>query len=84
MRQYNYPVWGTQGGGLVREVNGRYIFVEKPALGTGLDIGDDLPDQWDLIPANEKARIKDSDYTPDVLDFMDLTLAVMGAKTKRR
>ncbi|PIQ67349.1 hypothetical protein COY25_01345 [Candidatus Uhrbacteria bacterium CG_4_10_14_0_2_um_filter_41_7] len=54
-RQYNYPVWGTQGGGLVREVNGTYIFVEKPDC-PGLDVGDEMPEMWGIIPANQQAR----------------------------
>ena len=54
-RTYNYPVWGTQGGGLVREVNGTFIFVEKPNV-AGLDVGDEMPEKWDTIPANELAR----------------------------
>jgi len=51
-----YAVWGTQGGGLVREVNGTYIFIEAPPTGMGLNIGDEMPDQWGVIPANEAAR----------------------------
>ena len=54
-KQYNYPVWGTQGGGLVREVNGTYIFVEKPGC-PGLDVGDEMPEEWGLIPTNQRAH----------------------------
>lgn len=54
-REYGYPVWGTQGGGLVREVKGTYIFVEKPDC-PGLDVGDDMPEEWGIIPANARAR----------------------------
>jgi hypothetical protein len=56
--QYDYPVWGTQGGGLVREVNSTYIFVEKPDC-PGFNIGDEMPKEWDLIPANCQARQTD-------------------------
>ena len=62
-RTYNYPVWGTQGGGLVREVNGTYIFVEKPNC-SGLDVGDEMPEEWGLIPANGHAR-QDVDNAED-------------------
>ena len=55
-RRYDYPVYGTQGGGLVREVNGAYIFVEKPNC-PGLDVGDTMPTEWDIIPANTQARV---------------------------
>lgn len=54
-REYNYPVFGTQGGGLAREVNGQLIFVTKPDC-PGLDVGDDVPKEWDYQPANELAR----------------------------
>lgn len=55
-REYNFPVWGTQGGGLVREVApNKYIFVEKPDC-PGLDIGDFMPEEWGIIPANRPAR----------------------------
>jgi hypothetical protein len=58
-REYNFPVWATQGGGLVREVSRnpyRYIFVEAPPKGMGLSVGDFMPEEWDLIPANKLAR----------------------------
>ncbi len=52
---YNYPVWGTQGGGLVREVSKDvYIFVEKPDC-PGLDVGDTMPAEWGIIAGNELA-----------------------------
>ena len=54
-RTYDYPVWGTQGGGLVRGVNEIYIFVEKPDCRV-LDVGDEMPKEWGIIPANERAR----------------------------
>ena len=54
-RDYRYAVWGTQGGGLVREVQGTFIFVEKPQC-PGLDVGDEMPQEWDIIPANQQAR----------------------------
>lgn len=53
-RKYSYPVWVTQGGGLVREVKGTYIFIEKPNC-PGLDVGDEMPDEWGIISANEHA-----------------------------
>ena len=54
-RTYDYPVWGTQGGGLVRYVGGTCIFVEKPNC-PGLDVGDKMPEAWGVIPANWHAR----------------------------
>ena len=59
-KKYNFPVFGTQGGGLVRELktqNGyEYIFVEPPPEGMGLDVGDFMPKEWGIIPANQQAR----------------------------
>ena len=55
MKEYDYPVWATQGGGLVREVGEKYIFVERPNC-PGLDVGDEIPEEWGVIPANERAR----------------------------
>jgi len=54
-KTYNYPVWATQGGGLVREVGDVYIFVEKPNC-PGLDVGDIIPEEWSIVPANDLAR----------------------------
>lgn len=71
-KTYNFPVFGTQGGGLVREIKtGKgytYIFVEKPDC-PGLDVGDTMPEQWDLIPANQQARdaINDEQFGEDDL-----------------
>ena len=58
-KSYNFPVWGTQGGGLVREVErgrDKYIFVEAPESCHGLTVGDYMPDEWGIIPTNELAR----------------------------
>lgn len=52
---YTYPVWGTQGGGLVREVNGQHVFVTKPDC-VAYNVGDTMPPEWGLIPANAAAR----------------------------
>lgn len=57
-KTYNFPVFGTQGGGLVREIktgNGyTYIFVEKPDC-PGLDVGDTMPEEWGIAAANQEA-----------------------------
>jgi hypothetical protein len=53
---FRFPVYGTQGGGLVREgPNGTYIFVEKPS-DPSLNVGDTMPAEWGIIPAKEMAR----------------------------
>mgnify|MGYP001578523602 FL=1 len=55
-REFNFPVWHTQGGGLARQVGDQYIFVEKPHDSVGVDIGDFMPEEWGLHPANELAH----------------------------
>lgn len=55
MEKYGFPVWATQGGGLVRDVRGTYIFVEQPDC-PGLNVGDEMPEEWGIIPANNLAR----------------------------
>lgn len=61
-KQYNFPVYGTQGGGLVREVNGAFIFIEKPDC-PGLDVGDVMPQEWGIVAANDLAlRESDRDH----------------------
>lgn len=59
-RVYDFPVYGTQGGGLAREVNGTFIFVTKPDC-PGLDVGDEVPREWGLVAANDLARVQDEE-----------------------
>lgn len=73
-REYKFPVFGTQGGGLVREIKTtegfKYIFVEVPPEGMGLGIGDDMPEMWDIIPANRQAceAIREDQFGYDIVD----------------
>lgn len=58
--RFPFQVWATQGGGLVRwedgpGTDGCYIFVEAPDC-PGLTVGDEMPPEWGLIPANKMAR----------------------------
>ena len=55
-RVYDYAVWSTRGGALVRERNGVLIFVEAPSHRHDLKVGDTMPEVWDISPANELAR----------------------------
>ncbi len=56
MPEYNFPVFATQGGGLARQVgdSDTFIFVEASDC-PGLGVGDFVPKEWDLIPANRAA-----------------------------
>lgn len=55
MQDYKFPVYATQGGGLVRFVRDRPIFITKPDC-PGLNIGDRVPRDWDMAPANDLAQ----------------------------
>jgi len=67
MKAYPYPVWATQGGGLARQMGKTFIFIEKPDC-PGLDVGDDVPEEWDLQPVNEPARNETEDPYSDFYD----------------
>lgn len=54
-KRYHFPVWATQGGGLVREIHGTFIFVTQPDV-RGLGIGDEMPEEWGIAPANKLAQ----------------------------
>lgn len=55
-REYPFPVFTTQGGGLVEEVaSGVYRFVEAPPSGMGLGVGDYMPREWGIVAANRAA-----------------------------
>ena len=49
METFNFPVYGTQGGGLARKVKGVYIFVESPKDLPSLCVGDMVPDSWGIL-----------------------------------
>lgn len=54
---YDFPVFGTQGGGLVKIVGvDQYEFVEAPDPIMGLGVGDPMPSEWGIVPANDEAR----------------------------
>lgn len=55
VEDYRFPVYATQGGGLARFVGDTPIFVTKPDC-PGLDVGDEVPEEWDFVPANKLAR----------------------------
>lgn len=75
-RIYDYPVYGTQGGGLVRFIEGKAYFVEKPDC-PGVDVGDQMHEEWDVQPANELARqeVEDShEFGHDIDLFFDIAI----------
>ncbi len=68
--EYNFPVWGTQGGGLVKRDGDHYTFVEPPANFPGINVGDTMHPEWGLAPANEHARAELEAEFPDDFDVM--------------
>lgn len=62
MKQYDFPVYGTQCGGLVKFNVKCFIFVEKPCC-PGYEIGDVMPDNWGITEmANPKYDCESTDH----------------------
>ena len=64
-QKYDFAVWATQGGGLVSAGLGddrTYRFVEAPPDQPDLKVGDELPPEWGLIPANTAATAQEAPY----------------------
>ena len=75
--KFNFVVYGTQGGGLVREVGDTYIFVEAPPEGAGLGVGDELPAGWSIAHATGlyDPRLEYEDEEDYKEEGFDLSLA---------
>ena len=69
---FKTPVFFCQGEALCEEVVAGEVYRLLEAIpACGLEIGDNIPKEWDLIPANEAARlVVMEDYDDD--DFEDL------------
>lgn len=55
----DFAVFGTQGGGLARRSDdgNDYVWYEVPAeFAEEFKVGDIIPDEWDIQPANEPGR----------------------------
>jgi len=73
--KYDFAVYGTQGGGLVRWVNGAYVFIERPKDFPELTVGSFMPSEWDIIPANDAAHMEINeaeDFNRGLNDFFDV------------
>lgn len=53
---FSFAVWRTQHGGLVRSRGDDFVFVEMPDC-LRFEIGDVMPEEWDITPANDQAII---------------------------
>ena len=67
-QKFNFPVYATQGGGLARRVGEVYVFVTDSDC-PGLGIGEIVPQEWDLIPANGQAQTEMSERDFNEDDF---------------
>lgn len=67
---YDFPVWGTQGGGLVKQEGDHYVFVEPPSDFPDIKVGDKMPPEWGLAAANGLARAWLDAEFPDDFDVM--------------
>ena len=63
-REYRFPVYGTQGGGLVRQIGDKFIFMTKPDC-PGLDVGDEMPREWGIAAANDLA-LQENEHEQDM------------------
>lgn len=71
------PIYGTQGGGYATWSSELQCYVwhsEIPDFMSDAKVGDPIPKEWDLIPANQAAR--DDMFGDD--DFDDVTLGDYG------
>jgi hypothetical protein len=59
-KEYDFPVYATQGGGVARKSGKLFIFVEAPNC-PGLDVGDAVPEEWDIVPINDAAKHEGED-----------------------
>lgn len=59
-----YPVFATQGGGYARLLDDKFIFVVAPSTNMGLNVGDEVPEEWGLEPVNKAAQ----DLTKEALE----------------
>lgn len=73
--EYDFAVWGTQGGGVVRWINGAYVFVEAPADFPELTVGSEMPAEWGVVAANDVAMSEmnaAADFNRGLDEFFDL------------
>ena len=79
---FKQPVFWSQGEALVEEVSRNpfvYRFLE-PVPSCGFNVGDIMPSQWDIIPANKAARdlLEREQFGDDEEPDLDEFLSVEG------
>lgn len=63
------PLYATQGGGYATFTDGQYVWhSEIPEFMDDAKVGDPIPEEWDIIPINEAARLELED---DYYDYED-------------
>ena len=67
MKKYPFAVFNTSGGGLVRRDGSTFTFIIKPnqEAWPGFDVGDRMPDDWGVDPANQLAEQDFVDHPND-------------------
>lgn len=56
VQQDSRPVFATQGGGYATFDGGRYVWHSEIPPFINARVGDPIPDEWDVIAANDAAR----------------------------
>jgi len=65
---YKEPIFFCQGEALVREIVGGEVYQLLEAIPScGLEVGDNIPKEWGLLPANKAARMlmEQDQFGPD-------------------
>lgn len=56
-KEYNFPVYGTQGGGLAKYEGNTLVWVEPPTEDfPDMKVGDPIPEEWGTAAANQRAQ----------------------------
>lgn len=66
MRNYEFPVYSTNAGGIACSIYGGMRFIEAPNFSEFI-IGDVVPEDWELSPANFLAKCEVADSTPEAV-----------------
>jgi len=82
--KYPYAVYSPEGGGLAVYKDGnKRIFIEAPPEVMGLHVGDEVPSEWSMFPANRLAQAemrRDQHDEGTILDpaELELELTLLG------
>jgi hypothetical protein len=63
-------IFTTRKGGKLKKVGHRFFFTAQPNE-IGIKVGDELPDDWELLPYNDAARRSMEQALPDTGPLTD-------------